>query len=172
MYGGENFACVLGQEMAGYATGENFFAGQALGFRHSHLDTGAYAYDQKEETKDISKALAFLHEEERERILLCSMVACLFARKVYSEERLTRAMVALGLEEMADNLEEKKAAIQAKRWELRFKSEFNPAEITIPKRFLDIATCKGPLDKAYMDTLINAYGQSLEAFRSKDGSDS
>jgi aldehyde:ferredoxin oxidoreductase len=172
MYGGENFACVLGQEMAGYATGENFFASQALGFRHSHLDTGAYAYDQKEQTKDVSTALAFLHTEERERILLCSMVACLFARKVYSEERLTRAMVALGLVEMADNLEEKKAAIQAKRWELRFKSGFNPAEITIPKRFLDIATCKGPLDKAYLDTLINAYGQSLEAFRSKDGSDS
>jgi aldehyde:ferredoxin oxidoreductase len=172
MYGGENFACVLGQEMAGYATGENFFASQALGFRHSHLDTGAYAYDQKEQTKDVSAALAFLHKEERERILLCSMVACLFARKVYSEERLTRAMSALGLEEMADNLEEKKAAIQAKRWELRFRSGFNPAEITIPKRFLDIITCKGPLDKAYLDTLVNAYGQSLEDFRPKDGSDS
>ncbi|MGX9365758.1 aldehyde ferredoxin oxidoreductase N-terminal domain-containing protein [Desulfoplanes sp. PS50] len=172
MYGGENFACVLGQEMAGYATGENFFASQALGFRHSHLDTGAYAYDQKEQAKDVSAALAFLHKEERERILLCSMVACLFARKVYSEKRLTRAMVALGLEEMADNLEGKKAGIQAKRWELRFRSGFNPAEITIPKRFLDIATCKGPLDKAYLDTLINAYGQSLEDFRPKDGSDS
>ena len=39
-YGGEDFACVLGQEMAGYATGEVFFTSQALGFRHSHLDAG------------------------------------------------------------------------------------------------------------------------------------
>ncbi len=33
------FACVLGQEMAGYATGEVYFAFQALGLAHSHLDT-------------------------------------------------------------------------------------------------------------------------------------
>ena len=39
-YGGSDFACVLGQEMAGYATGEAFFVSQALGFRHSHLDAG------------------------------------------------------------------------------------------------------------------------------------
>jgi aldehyde:ferredoxin oxidoreductase len=165
-YGGEDFACVLGQEMAGYATGENFFAGQALGFRHSHLDTGAYAYDQKEETKDISKALEFLHEEERERILLCSMVACLFARKVYTEERLTRAMTALGLEAMADNLEEKKAAIQAKRWELRFRTGFQPEKVTIPRRFLDVVTRKGPLDTTYLNELVEAYARSLQPFRS------
>ena len=30
-YGGADFACVLGQEMAGYATGEVYFASQALG---------------------------------------------------------------------------------------------------------------------------------------------
>ncbi|MDO9574797.1 MAG: hypothetical protein Q7I94_07365, partial [Candidatus Contubernalis sp.] len=34
-YGGEDFACVLGQEMAGYATGPIFFVSQAMGFRHS-----------------------------------------------------------------------------------------------------------------------------------------
>jgi aldehyde:ferredoxin oxidoreductase len=165
-YGGEDFACVLGQEMAGYATGENFFASQALGFRHSHLDTGAYAYDQKEQTKDVSTALAFLHKEERERILLCSMVACLFARKVYTEERLTRAMTALGLEAMADNLETKKATIQAKRWELRFRTGFDPREVTIPRRFLDIVTSKGPLDTTYLNELVEAYARSLQSFRS------
>ena len=47
-YGGKDFACVLGQEMAGYATGEVYFASQALGFRHSHLDSGGYSFDQKE----------------------------------------------------------------------------------------------------------------------------
>ncbi len=31
-YGGSDFACVLGQEMAGYATGEVFFASQSLRF--------------------------------------------------------------------------------------------------------------------------------------------
>ena len=40
-YGGTDFACVLGQEMGGYATGEVFFVSQALGLRHSHLDAAA-----------------------------------------------------------------------------------------------------------------------------------
>src|SRR5512136_663316 len=51
-YGGADFACVLGQEMAGYATGEAFFISQALGLRHSHLDAGGYSYDQKQKGKE------------------------------------------------------------------------------------------------------------------------
>jgi aldehyde:ferredoxin oxidoreductase len=50
-YGGKDFACVLGQEMGGYATGEVFFVSQALGLRHSHLDAGGYSYDQKQKEK-------------------------------------------------------------------------------------------------------------------------
>ena len=46
-YGGDDFACVLGQEMAGYVTGEVFFVSQAFGFRHSHLDSAGYGFDQK-----------------------------------------------------------------------------------------------------------------------------
>src|SRR5512139_370492 len=59
-YGGTDFACVLGQEMAGYATGEVFFVSQALGLRHSHLDAGGYSYDQKHQDKDVEKAVSFL----------------------------------------------------------------------------------------------------------------
>ena len=55
-YGGQDYACVLGQEMGGYATGEVFFVAQALGFRHSHLDSGGYSYDQKHEDRDVEKA--------------------------------------------------------------------------------------------------------------------
>jgi aldehyde:ferredoxin oxidoreductase len=90
-YGGKDFACVLGQEMAGYATGEVFYVAQSLGLRHSHLDTGAYSYDQSNAPKDVAKALAFLLEDERERVVLTSMVACLFARKVYGRTRCASA---------------------------------------------------------------------------------
>jgi aldehyde:ferredoxin oxidoreductase len=50
-YGGKEFACVLGQEMAGYATGEVFFTSQALGLRHSHLDAAGYSYDRNRRGK-------------------------------------------------------------------------------------------------------------------------
>ena len=60
-YGGADFACVLGQEMAGYATGETFFVSQALGLRHSHLDSGGYSYDQKPKGKTAEDAVKFCH---------------------------------------------------------------------------------------------------------------
>jgi aldehyde:ferredoxin oxidoreductase len=164
-YGGEDFACVLGQEIAGYATGENYIVSQALVFRHSHLDIGAYSFDQKNTTHDISQAMTFFDTEEQQRVLLCSMVSCLFARKVYTLERLTAALHSLGLEEMAENLETKASAIQAKRWELRFKTGFDPASIPIPQRFRQMVTGKGPLDENYLDQLMETYKKRLEAFR-------
>ena len=95
-YGGAEFACVLGQEMAGYATGEVFFISQALGFRSSHLDTGGYSYDQKHADKDVAAAVDFLVDDERERAFLTSMVSCLFARNVYTPELLARCLNAVG----------------------------------------------------------------------------
>jgi len=86
--GGGEFACVLGQEMAGYATGELFFAAQTLGFRHSHLDTGAYSREQKNAGRDVGQAVDFLIADEPGRVILTSMVACLFARSVYTDTRL------------------------------------------------------------------------------------
>ena len=83
-YGGKDYACVLGQEMAGYATGEVYFASQALGLRHSHLDSGGYSYDQKEKGKDVSKAVDFLVKDEQGRVLLTSMVCLsLCPRRLY-----------------------------------------------------------------------------------------
>ncbi len=85
VHGGADFACVLGQEMAGYATGELFFAAQTLGFRHSHLDTAAYSFDQKHAERDVDKAVDFLIADEPGRAFLTSMVSCLFARSVYTD---------------------------------------------------------------------------------------
>ena len=103
-YGGADFACVLGQEMAGYATGEVFFVSQALGFRHSHLDAAGYSFDQKHKDKKVEEAVEFLVQEELERVALTSMVACLFARNVYKEELLGRCLRSLGYKTLADNL--------------------------------------------------------------------
>ena len=98
-YGGEDFGCVLGQEMAGYATGELFFAAQSLGFRHSHLDTGAYSWDQKHDSRDVAQGVDFLMEDEPGRVFLTSMVACLFARSAYNDEQLGECLEAAGYRE-------------------------------------------------------------------------
>lgn len=164
-YGGEEFACVLGQEMAGYATGELFFAAQALGFRHSHLDTGAYSWDQKNSDKNVEKAVSFLIDDEPGRVLLTSMVACLFARSVYKKETLAQCLNVCGYEELASSLDTAGEHIRRIRWQTRFATGFNPDEVTIPKRFYNVKTWKGTIDRHFLDSLKSEYGKRLFEYK-------
>jgi len=165
-YGGSDFACVLGQEMAGYATGEVFFISQALGFRHSHLDSAGYSFDQKTTEKDVNKAVDFLLKDERERVLLTSMVSCLFARNVYTDEVVSDCLKCLGYNDLAAKLGPVASYIQQLRWKLRFASGFNPDDVTIPKRFGEVTTVKGPIDMPYLDALKKEYGKKIQAMAS------
>jgi aldehyde:ferredoxin oxidoreductase len=160
-YGGADFACVLGQEMAGYATGEVYFASQALGLRHSHLDSAGYAYDQKHKDKDVGKAVEFLTADEASRAFLTSMVSCLFARGVYTEELQAECLKAVGYGALADNIDAISRNIQKLRWQTRLATGFNPAGISIPKRFTEVTTWKGKVDGEFLAELKNAYGRSI-----------
>jgi len=162
-YGGADFACVLGQEMAGYATGEVFFVSQALGFRHSHLDTGGYSFDQKQTEKDAAKAVDFLVADEAARCVLTSMVACLFARGVYTEERLGACLNSVGYSQLAAALPAVARRIQAERWRRRVATGYDPERIEIPKRFTEVVTWKGPIDPSYLSTLKSAYSRRIRA---------
>ncbi|MFT5730058.1 MAG: aldehyde:ferredoxin oxidoreductase [Desulforhopalus sp.] len=161
VYGGSSFACVLGQEMAGYATGELFFAAQTLGFRHSHLDTGAYSYDQKNSEKNVDKAVSFLISDEPSRAFLTSMVACLFARSVYSEDMLSQCLSAVGYETLAGNIPQASEHIRKLRWKVRAETGFKPENFSIPKRFYQVETWKGAVDKNYLDDLKKTYGERI-----------
>jgi aldehyde:ferredoxin oxidoreductase len=160
-YNGKDFACVLGQEMAGYATGEVFFTSQALGFRHSHLDSGGYAFDQKTEEKNVGKAVDFLVKDEQGRVFLTSMLACLFARGVYSDELLGRCLSSVGYTDLAGSISDVSRHIQKLRWKTRFATGFDPKSVSIPKRFTEIVTWKGAIDAEYMQTLKDEYAKRL-----------
>lgn len=160
-YGGEDFACVLGQEMAGYATGEVFFVAQAMGFRHSHLDSGGYSFDQTAKEKDATKAVDFLVEDERARVILTSMVACLFARKLYGLDTMQKCLESLGMKDIAHNLPDSGAAMQALRWKLKTETGFSPDAVRIPKRFTEIVTWKGGIDTNYMNAIQARYAGEI-----------
>jgi aldehyde:ferredoxin oxidoreductase len=160
-YGGTDFACVLGQEMAGYATGEVFFAAQSLGFRHSHLDSGGYSYDQKHSDQDIPGVVDFLITDEAGRAFMTSMVACLFARGVYKNDLLSDCLSSVGYSELAANIDTTGVHIQKLRWQTRIATGFTPEAITIPKRFFKIKTWKGAIDPVYLNSLKSAYGKAI-----------
>jgi len=160
-YGGGDFACALGQEMAGYATGEAFFVSQALGFRHSHLDAGGYSYDQKPKGKQVEDALKFLVNDEKGRVFLTSMVSCLFARGVYTDEVLGDCLKSVGYGTLADNMGKVSEDIQRLRWKLRVRSGYRPESVSIPQRFSEITTWKGQVDRQFMEALKAGYAQAI-----------
>lgn len=166
-YGGEDFACVLGQEMAGYATGETFFASQSLSFRHSHLDNGAYGYDQKQHQKDATKAVAYLVDDERERVLLTSLVSCLFARGVYKPELLAECLVSVGLPDLAATMDKVSGEMQRLRWRMRLATGFEPEKSRVPKRFLEVETWAGKMDPVYLDAVRQNYIRAIREMGGK-----
>ena len=166
-YGGWDFACVLGQEMAGYATGETFFVSQSLGLRHAHLDSGGYAYDQQDKGKDVDAAVNFLVEDESARCLMNSMVACLFSRGIYKGELIQEALRVLGYAALADTTDAVAERVQSLRWKMRMDTGYDPEGIKIPKRFTEITTWKGPLDAEYMETLRTAYAARIRSLAAR-----
>jgi aldehyde:ferredoxin oxidoreductase len=162
-YGGGDFACVLGQEMAGYATGETFFVSQALGLRHSHLDSAGYSYDQKPKGKTIEDAVKFLVQDEQGRVLLTSMVACLFARSVYTDELLANCLKSVGYGTLAENMTQVSKEIQRLRWRMRVGTGFRPELVSIPKRFTEITTWKGQIDSVFLNGLKDQYASAILA---------
>jgi aldehyde:ferredoxin oxidoreductase len=167
-YGGSDFACVLGQEMAGYATGEVFVVGQALGLRHSHLDAAAYTYDEKHPEQDPDGAARFLVEDERGRALLTSMVACLFARAVYKDDLLAECLRSVGYERLAAKLPEVAGNVQRLRWKVRLSTGFQPRSVEIPNRFLEVVNWKGVIDREYVAALRDRYAQEIETLAAAD----
>jgi aldehyde:ferredoxin oxidoreductase len=161
IYGGADFACVLGQEMAGYATGEVFYVAQAFGFRHSHLDSGGYSYDQSNKEQDVNKAIQFLVDDECDRVALTSLVSCLFARKIYTADRIHEALNVLGYTALADNITQGAKAMQALRWKLKLQTGFVPENVVIPKRFYEVNNWKGQADPNYIDALRAAYTKEI-----------
>ncbi len=160
-YGGADFACVLGQEMAGYATGETYFASQTVAFRHSHLDTGAYSYDQKHKEKDMDAVVRFLIADERERVLLTCLVGCLFAREVYKPDIVAAVLTCLGYGELAGDLDAAAERARCARWRLKLATGYDPLATAIPRRFAEVATWKGPVDAAYMEALRQGYARAV-----------
>ncbi len=162
-YGGEDFACVLGQEMAGYATGEVFFVSEALGFRHTHLDSGGYSWDQKHEEQDVDGALDFLIDDARGRIVINCMIGCLFSRGVYKDDLMDEALDAVGYGSLSGKMEEIGERVQKLRWRLRLGMGYDPHKIKIPKRYTEITTWKGPLDTEYLEALRTGYASRIMA---------
>ena len=88
-------------------------------------------------------------------------MACLFARGVYTEELLAECLKVVGYGALAGTIDAVSHNIQKLRWQARLSTGFNPASVSIPKRFTEVTTWKGKVDGEFLERLKNAYGRGI-----------
>jgi aldehyde:ferredoxin oxidoreductase len=159
-YGGEDFAVQLGGlEIPGYHTGLGNLLGLTVGARHSHLDNAGYSADQKAFNSPISddQIVDYIIAEEDRRSVLNCMVACLFARSVYTYENIIEALSAIGINKTEEDFKELGRDIFRKKNELKQKFGFKFENLSIPKRFFETASTTGKLEEERIKALIELY---------------
>ncbi len=166
VYGGAEFALAFGHnEMPGYHTGPACHVGYLTGARHSHLDSAGYNLDQKAAAKHESMTpegvAGALVKEERWRQVLTSLVICLFARGVYTEELVLRALEVAGLQRSAADLARLGAETLQRKNAFKAREGFDLAQVRIPTRILETPSPLGVVDEAFLRQAIGRFAEAL-----------
>ena len=164
-YGGADFAMQYGGvEPAGYLTGENALMSWIVGVRHSHLDDLGYSIDQKllQENIPLEKQVKMQLEDAQWRMVLNSLVICLFARGVYDDDIIVEALGALGLEWPLKRL--KQLGEETLRAKYRWKAAcgFSVPDVKIPEKMFRVKTSTGLIDKERMNKRTEIYLRELD----------
>lgn len=166
IYGGEEFALVFGKnEMPGYHTGPGCHLGYLTGARHSHLDSAGYSIDQKAaqkgETLDPQQTADKLLAEERWRQVLTSLVTCLFARGMYTEDVILKALATTGIQRSAEDLAKLGTETLHLKNEFKWREGFDFAQLPIPGRILKTLSPLGQVDEGFLRKAIARFAEQV-----------
>jgi aldehyde:ferredoxin oxidoreductase len=164
-YGGEDFAIALGGlEIAGYHTGYANLIGHIVAPRHGHLDNAGYSIDQKAVKQRMTQeqVIDAIICEDNTRAMLNSLVICLFARSVYTEDVVSKALETLGIKKTKEELLEIGKEIFKLKYEFKKREGFNLAEVKIPKRFFETESMQGKLSEEEAHKMLKLYREKLK----------
>ncbi len=159
-YGGQEFAMTLGKnEVAGYHTGPASIIGQTVGVRHSHLDNGGYSIDLKAAKKqlDPEEMVDAIIKEDDSRSVFNSLIGCLFARGVYTDENIIKALGSVGIEKTEEDLEILGRRIFEEKYRFKRREGFDLDKIRVPQRFYQVVTTMGMVDPETVETMMEIY---------------
>ncbi|MCL2488533.1 MAG: aldehyde:ferredoxin oxidoreductase, partial [Oscillospiraceae bacterium] len=169
-YGGEEYAVsVAKNEMPAYHTGYGAVVGYACGARHSHLCNGGYAYDQANRELDKEKLVNELFDEEVKRCVLNSLIICLFARNVYDNATILKAMDAVGLSGYDDDeLNALGRRIYRVKLQIKEKLGFQLSGVQIAKRIFKTPAMGKMLDENIVREMIELFNEKNRALLSEE----
>ena len=159
-YGGLDFAMTLGKnEVSGYHTGPASIVGQLVGVRHSHLDNGGYGIDKKAKKMpmDLEVMVDEIIKEDNSRGVFNSLVGCLFARGVYSEENIIDGLGAVGISKTANDLEELGRRIFEEKYSFKVQEGFDLSRARIPRRFYQTVSTLGMVSPETVNEMLRLY---------------
>ncbi|OHD26678.1 MAG: aldehyde:ferredoxin oxidoreductase, partial [Spirochaetes bacterium GWC1_27_15] len=158
VYGGKEFSLTFGKnEMPGYHTGPGAHLGFLIGTRHSHLDNAGYSIDQKVliTTKITGEELAKkVIDEEKWRQILTSLAICFFARGIYTEDVVLKALECAGFKLTKEDLKRIGEEIYTEKYKFKFQEGFSLDDYTLPKRIFETETPTGMIDPNYMKEAV------------------
>ena len=159
-YGGQEYAMTLGgNEVSGYHTGPASIVGQLVGSRHSHLDNAGYGIDQKALKKpmDLETMVEEIIKEDNSRGVFNSLVACLFARGVYSEENIIDSLGAVGIVKSKDDLESLGERIFQEKYKFKVQEGFDLSAARVPRRFFETVSASGMVTAEMVQEMLGIY---------------
>lgn len=160
-YGGKEFAISIAKnEMPAYHTGYGAIVGYSCGARHSHLCNGGYSYDQTHKTLDKQQFVNDLFDEEVKRCVLNSLIICLFARNVYDNETIIKALDAIGITGFNDvKLDELGKRIYKVKLHIKERLGFKLSDIQISKRVFETPAMGKILDESIVKEMIEMFSE-------------
>jgi aldehyde:ferredoxin oxidoreductase len=169
-YGGREFAVSIARnEMPAYHTGYGAIVGYACGARHSHLCNGGYSYDQSHGKLDKEHLVNSLFDEEVKRCVLNSLIICLFARNIYDNETIIKALDAIGIAGYdAEKLHELGKRIYKVKLQIKEKLGFKLTDIQISKRVFETPAMGEMLDEALVREMVAMFNEKNNTLLSEE----
>jgi aldehyde:ferredoxin oxidoreductase len=159
-FGGREFAMALGgNEVSGYHTGPASIVGQLVGVRHSHLDNAGYSIDQKATKKqlDPEKMVDEIIKEDNSRGVFNSLVGCLFARGVYTEENIIDALGAVDITKTKEDLQTLGESIFKEKYKFKTREGFDLSRARVPRRLFETTSTLGKVTPETVEEMLRLY---------------
>ena len=133
--------------------------GQLVGVRHSHLDNTGYSVDQKAAKKqlDPEEMVDEIIKEDNSREVFNSLMGCLFARGVYTEENIIDALGAVGIAKTKEDLQLLGQKIFDEKHRFKVREGFDLSHARLPRRFFETVSTLGKVTPEMMEEMLKLY---------------